>query len=59
MTSDLSVIVDSNDELIAESFCLSKGICVTKVNHVVAVIVSNMKVVLDRLGQKKEKFFVF
>ena len=32
------VVVNANNELIAHRFCLSKLICVTKMNHIIAEI---------------------
>lgn len=36
MSCDLSIIMDTNDELVAECFRLTQSVCVAKMNHVIA-----------------------
>lgn len=54
MSSNFGVIVNSNNELVTESFCLPEGICVTEVNHVVAVIRNRKEFVLNQNRTKQK-----
>lgn len=36
MASDFGIVVNSDDELVAEGLCLAECVCVTEVHHVVA-----------------------